>query len=82
MSDVHPLIPLSAAEITAASKAVQASFPSGTILRFKGVTLLEPPKAELQLSSRMGSFRREGVCQCLCQTHSMTFQQVYVFDYC
>lgn len=41
----HPLSPLTAHEITSASYIVQQSWPSGTDLHFKTVTLEEPPKS-------------------------------------
>lgn len=43
----HPLAPLSGDEIKAASAIIQSSWPNGTNLHFKAVTLEEPPKAEV-----------------------------------
>ncbi len=43
----HPLSPLTADEITAATALIRASWPEGTLFRFKVVTVLEPPKAVL-----------------------------------
>ncbi|KJR88913.1 primary-amine oxidase [Sporothrix schenckii 1099-18] len=43
----HPLGPLTAAEITAATALVRKAWPEGTLFQFKVVTLQEPPKAEL-----------------------------------
>lgn len=42
----HPLAPLSGAEIQNASSLIKAQWPEGTDLKFKTVTLQEPPKAE------------------------------------
>jgi primary-amine oxidase len=44
---VHPLDPLSAAEIIRAVAAVRDSRPDPAGLRFVQVDLLEPPKAQL-----------------------------------
>ncbi|KAF2807691.1 uncharacterized protein BDZ99DRAFT_446493 [Mytilinidion resinicola] len=43
----HPLAPLNASEITAASGLIKASWPAHTDLQFKAVTLEEPPKSEV-----------------------------------
>lgn len=43
----HPLGPLTAAEITAATDLVRKAWPEGALFQFKVVTLQEPPKAEL-----------------------------------
>lgn len=44
---LHPLAPLTAAEITATRDAIQATYPRGVNLLFKQITLREPAKAEL-----------------------------------
>ncbi|KAK1779591.1 copper amine oxidase [Copromyces sp. CBS 386.78] len=43
----HPLGPLTASEITQSSSLIKASWPSGTEIHFKIITLLEPAKAQL-----------------------------------
>ncbi|KAK3313252.1 copper amine oxidase [Apodospora peruviana] len=43
----HPLGPITAAEITQSSGLIKAFWPEGTDCHFKGITLLEPTKAEL-----------------------------------
>ena len=43
----HPLGPLSASEITQSSSLIKTSWPSGTEIHFKIITLLEPAKAQL-----------------------------------
>ncbi|KAM7217468.1 putative copper amine oxidase [Rhypophila decipiens] len=43
----HPLGPVTAAEITQSAQVLEASWPTGTKLHYKAITLLEPPKAEL-----------------------------------
>lgn len=43
----HPLGPISAAEITESAKILEASWPVGTDIHFKSITLSEPSKAEL-----------------------------------
>jgi primary-amine oxidase len=43
-TDTHPFTPLSAAEITLAASIIRASNPPNARLRFKGITLHEPPK--------------------------------------
>jgi len=40
----HPFMPLSAAEITLAASIIRALNPPNVSLRFKGITLREPPK--------------------------------------
>jgi primary-amine oxidase len=44
---LHPLAPLSAAELQTAASIIKASWPAHTDLHFKVVTLQEPPKAEV-----------------------------------
>ncbi|CAK7566788.1 MAG: hypothetical protein SEPTF4163_004740 [Sporothrix epigloea] len=44
---VHPLGPLTAAEITSATDFVRKAWPAGTLFQFKVVTLQEPPKTAL-----------------------------------
>lgn len=44
----HPYAPLTPDEITNASTLLRAQWPQGTDIWFKGVTLAEPPKAEMQ----------------------------------
>ncbi len=43
----HPLGPVTGLEITQASALIKASWPAGTDLHFKTITLQEPTKAEL-----------------------------------
>lgn len=43
----HPLGPISATEITQSAKLLEASWPEGTDIHYKGITLFEPSKAEL-----------------------------------
>src|SRR5579859_3938374 len=42
---LHPLVPLTPSEITAASAALRAAYPADSPMHFKAVTLDEPPKA-------------------------------------
>ncbi|KAL8699823.1 MAG: hypothetical protein Q9201_005790, partial [Fulgogasparrea decipioides] len=44
---LHPLSPLTSSEITNAANLVQALYPAGTSLHYKGITLEEPKKAQL-----------------------------------
>lgn len=44
--EVHPLAPVSAAEIEHAVSLVKSSWPADTNFQFKAVTLQEPAKAE------------------------------------
>src|SRR5579862_768599 len=44
---LHPLDPLTADEITAASAALRAAYPADSPIHFKAVTLEEPAKAAL-----------------------------------
>jgi primary-amine oxidase len=44
---VHPLDPLSADEITAASAAIRGSYPAGSPIHFKAITLEEPAKSSI-----------------------------------
>ncbi|KAJ4181471.1 hypothetical protein NW767_013522 [Fusarium falciforme] len=43
----HPLCPLSASEIQASARLVQGAWPASVSLRFKVITLSEPPKQQL-----------------------------------
>jgi len=43
----HPLCPLSASEITTSSSLIKSLWPKTIDLRFKTITLEEPPKAQL-----------------------------------
>lgn len=45
-ASTHPFAPLSADEIKNASNLIKASWPEGTNLHFKQLTLSEPAKAE------------------------------------
>jgi len=44
----HPLAPLTASEITESTKLITASWPEGTNLQFKAITLQEPKKEEVE----------------------------------
>ena len=44
---IHPLNPLTRAEIFQTAALLRSHWPSGTDLRFKSITLLEPEKAKL-----------------------------------
>ena len=44
---VHPLSPLTSAEITRASEFIKGLYPAHTSLLFKAITLEEPEKAQL-----------------------------------
>ena len=44
---LHPLDPLTSNEISAASAVIRASYPPGSPLHFKAVSLEEPPKSLL-----------------------------------
>jgi primary-amine oxidase len=44
---LHPLTPLTSTEIRAAAQLVRGLYVDGTQFRFKQITLLEPPKAQL-----------------------------------
>lgn len=48
MVQMHPLSALTGDEILLASSVVRASYPEGTKLRFKGISLFEPPKPDVQ----------------------------------
>lgn len=43
----HPLGPITAAEITKSSELLQASWPTGTTIHYKAISLYEPAKSEL-----------------------------------
>lgn len=43
----HPLGPVTAVEITKSGEILQASWPTGTKLHYKAITLSEPPKSVL-----------------------------------
>jgi len=45
---VHPLTALSEAEILLAAQLIRASYEPGTGFRFKGISLFEPSKKEMQ----------------------------------
>lgn len=44
---IHPLCPLTASEITKSAQLITGIYPSNISLRFKTITLEEPPKAQL-----------------------------------
>ena len=46
-TNVHPIGPLTADEISESSRLIKASWPPNTDVQFKVITLKEPAKAEL-----------------------------------
>ena len=46
-SEAHPLNPLSASEISVSAELIKSVWPAHTDLRFKAITLEEPPKRDL-----------------------------------
>lgn len=57
MSTPHPLSALTAPEIEETTLLIQSAYPTGTTLRFKGITLKEPAKKAIQEYTRQ---EREG----------------------